>query len=61
LIAAPVNCAGACAGPRHRSAEAPPARDDAISGFTIRNRRIDGMDILANPERLSQLDLPILD
>jgi hypothetical protein len=35
--------------------------DDAISGFTIRNRRIVEMDILADPERLSQLDLPILD
>jgi RNA polymerase sigma factor (sigma-70 family) len=33
----------------------------AISGFTIRNRRIVEMDVLADPERLGQLDLPILD
>jgi RNA polymerase sigma factor (sigma-70 family) len=33
----------------------------AISGFTIRNRRIVEMDILADPERLDQLDLPALD
>jgi RNA polymerase sigma factor (sigma-70 family) len=33
----------------------------AIAGFTIRNRRIVEMDILADPERLSQLDLTILD
>jgi RNA polymerase sigma factor (sigma-70 family) len=33
----------------------------AISGFTIRNRRIVEMDILADPERLRRLDLPILD
>jgi RNA polymerase sigma factor (sigma-70 family) len=33
----------------------------AISGFTIRNRRIVEMDILADSERLDQLDLPILD
>jgi RNA polymerase sigma factor (sigma-70 family) len=32
----------------------------AISGFTIRNRRIVEMDILADPERLAQLDLPVL-
>jgi RNA polymerase sigma factor (sigma-70 family) len=33
----------------------------AISGFTIRKRRIVEIDILADPERLNQLDLPILD
>jgi RNA polymerase sigma factor (sigma-70 family) len=32
----------------------------AIAGFTIRNRRIVEMDILADPERLSRLDLTIL-
>ncbi|MGH2385965.1 MAG: RNA polymerase sigma factor SigJ [Candidatus Limnocylindria bacterium] len=36
-------------------------RPFAIAGFTIRNRRIVEMDILADPERLSQLDLDILD
>ncbi len=33
----------------------------SIAGFTIRNRRIVAMDVLADPERLSQLDLVILD
>jgi RNA polymerase sigma factor (sigma-70 family) len=33
----------------------------AISGFTIRDRRIVEMDILADSERLRRLDLPILD
>ena len=33
----------------------------AIAGFTIRNGRVVEMDILADPERLSQLDLTILD
>ena len=36
-------------------------RPFAIAGFTIRNRRIVEMDVLADPERLSQLDLIILD
>jgi RNA polymerase sigma-70 factor (ECF subfamily) len=36
-------------------------RPFAIAGFTIRNRRIVEMDFLADPERLSQLDLTILD
>jgi RNA polymerase sigma factor (sigma-70 family) len=36
-------------------------RPFAIAGFTIRNRRVVEMDILADPERLSQLDLVILD
>jgi RNA polymerase sigma factor (sigma-70 family) len=36
-------------------------RPFAIAGFTIRNRRIVEMDIIADPERLSQLDLTILD
>jgi hypothetical protein len=36
-------------------------RPFAIAGFTIRNRRIVEMDILANPERLAQIDLTILD
>jgi RNA polymerase sigma factor (sigma-70 family) len=36
-------------------------RPFAIAGFTIRNRRIVEMDVLADPERLSQLDLVILD
>jgi ketosteroid isomerase-like protein len=33
----------------------------AVAGFTIRDRRIVEMDILADPERLGQLDLTILD
>jgi RNA polymerase sigma-70 factor (ECF subfamily) len=33
----------------------------AIAGFTIRNRRIVEMDVFADPERLSELDLVILD
>jgi RNA polymerase sigma factor (sigma-70 family) len=33
----------------------------AIAGFTIRNRRIVEMDVFADPERLSQLELVILD
>ena len=33
----------------------------AIAGFTVRNRRIVEMDILADPERLRQIDLTILD
>jgi RNA polymerase sigma factor (sigma-70 family) len=36
-------------------------RPFAIAGFIIRNRRIVEMDILADPDRLSQLDLTILD
>ncbi|HSD79768.1 MAG TPA: sigma-70 family RNA polymerase sigma factor [Solirubrobacteraceae bacterium] len=36
-------------------------RPFAIAGFTIRNRRIVEMDVLADPERLSRLDLTILD
>jgi RNA polymerase sigma-70 factor (ECF subfamily) len=36
-------------------------RPFAIAGFTIRNRRIVEMDILADPERISQLDPPTLD
>jgi RNA polymerase sigma factor (sigma-70 family) len=36
-------------------------RPFAIAGFTIRNRRIVEMDVIADPERLSQLDLAILD
>jgi hypothetical protein len=36
-------------------------RPFAIAGFTVRNRRIVEMDILADPERLSRLDLMILD
>jgi RNA polymerase sigma factor (sigma-70 family) len=36
-------------------------RPFAIAGFTIRNRRIVEMDVLADPDRLSQLDLIILD
>jgi RNA polymerase sigma factor (sigma-70 family) len=36
-------------------------RPFAIAGFTIRNRRIVEMDIIADPERLSHLDLQILD
>jgi hypothetical protein len=34
---------------------------DDIAGFTIRNRRIVEMDVIADPEVLSQLDLTILD
>ena len=33
----------------------------AVAGFTVRNRRIVEMDVLADPERLSELDLEILD
>jgi RNA polymerase sigma factor (sigma-70 family) len=33
----------------------------SVAGFTIRDRKIVGMDILADPERLRQLDLTILD
>jgi RNA polymerase sigma factor (sigma-70 family) len=36
-------------------------RPFSIAAFTIRNRRIVEMDVLADPERLSQLDLTILD
>ncbi len=36
-------------------------RPFAIAGFTIRNQRIVEMDVLADPERLSQIDLTILD
>jgi len=36
-------------------------RPFAIAGFTIRNGRIVEMDVLADPERLSQIDLTILD
>jgi RNA polymerase sigma factor (sigma-70 family) len=36
-------------------------RPFAIAGFTIRNRRIVEMDVFADPERLSRLDLMILD
>jgi ketosteroid isomerase-like protein len=36
-------------------------RPFTIAGFTIRNRRIVGMDIVADPERLRQIDLTILD
>jgi RNA polymerase sigma factor (sigma-70 family) len=36
-------------------------RPFAIAGFTIRNRRIVEMDIVTDPERLSELDLTILD
>jgi RNA polymerase sigma factor (sigma-70 family) len=33
----------------------------SVGGFTIRNRRIVAIDILADPERLRRLDLTILD
>ena len=33
----------------------------AVTGFTVRNRRIVEMDILADPERLRELDLTMLD
>ena len=33
----------------------------AVGGFTIRDRKIVAMDILADPERLRELDLTILD
>ena len=36
-------------------------RPFAIAGFTIRNRRIVAMDVFADLERLSRLDLTILD
>jgi hypothetical protein len=36
-------------------------RPFAIAAFTIRNRRIVEMDVLLDPELLSQLDLTILD
>jgi ketosteroid isomerase-like protein len=36
-------------------------RPFSIAGFTIRNRRIVEMDVFADPERLGQIDLTILD
>jgi RNA polymerase sigma-70 factor (ECF subfamily) len=33
----------------------------AVIGLTVRNGRIATMDVLADPERLSQLDLTVLD
>ena len=36
-------------------------RPFAIAGFTVRNRRIVEMDVFADPERLSQLELVMLD
>jgi RNA polymerase sigma-70 factor (ECF subfamily) len=36
-------------------------RPFTLAGFTIRNRRIVEMDIVADPEQLGQLDLTILD
>jgi hypothetical protein len=36
-------------------------RPFAIAGFTIRDRRIVEMDVVADPELLSRLDLTILD
>ena len=33
----------------------------SLGGLTIRDRRIVAIDILADPERLSRLDLTILD
>ena len=36
-------------------------RPFAIAGFTIRNRRIVEMDVIADPERLDRLDLTLLD
>ena len=36
-------------------------RPFAVAGFTVRNRRIVEMDILADPERLRELDLTVLD
>jgi RNA polymerase sigma factor (sigma-70 family) len=36
-------------------------RPFAIAGFTIRNRRIVEMDIIADPKRLNRLDLEVLD
>ena len=36
-------------------------RPFAIAGFTIRNGRIVEMDVFADAERLSRLDLTILD
>jgi RNA polymerase sigma factor (sigma-70 family) len=33
----------------------------AVGGFTVRNRKIVAMDILADPERLGRLDLTMLD
>jgi hypothetical protein len=36
-------------------------RPFAIAGFTIRNRRIVEMDVLADPESLRRIDLTILD
>jgi RNA polymerase sigma factor (sigma-70 family) len=36
-------------------------RPFAVSGFTVRGRRVVAMDILADPERLRRLDLTVLD
>jgi RNA polymerase sigma factor (sigma-70 family) len=36
-------------------------RPYSVGGFTVRNRKIVAIDILADPERLDQLDLTVLD
>ena len=33
----------------------------SVGGFTVRDGKIVAMDILADPERLAQLDLTVLD
>jgi hypothetical protein len=40
---------------------APGGRPRVVFGFTITNGRIAEIDILADPERLGQLDLAVLD
>jgi RNA polymerase sigma-70 factor (ECF subfamily) len=40
---------------------APQGRPFAVMGFTVRNGKIVEIDILADPARLRQLDLAVLD
>jgi hypothetical protein len=40
---------------------APGGQPRVVFGFTIRSGRIAEIEILANPERLGQLDLEVLD
>jgi RNA polymerase sigma-70 factor (ECF subfamily) len=40
---------------------APRGRPIAVTGFTVANGKIVAMDVLADPARLRELDLTILD
>jgi hypothetical protein len=46
---------------RRRAISTREGKPFSVGGFTIRDGKIVAMDILADPERLSQLDLTILD